>query len=118
MVINQGDIFWIELDERIGSGPGYRHPHLVVQNNVFNLSRINTVIVCALTSNLKRAQAPGNVLLDSNEAGLPKQSVVVVSQIFTVDKDQLSEHIGTLSKKRIRQILEGVKLLTEPREVD
>ena len=118
MVINQGDIFWVELDEPLGSGPGYRHPHVVVQNNLFNKSRINTVIVCALTSNLKRAQAPGNVLLDSNEAGLPKQSVVVVSQVFTVDKRQLSEHIGTLSQKRIRQILEGIKLLTEPREVD
>lgn len=118
MVINQGDIFWIELDEPIGSSPGYRHPHVVVQNNVFNKSRINTVIVCALTSNLKRAQAPGNLLLDSDEAGLPKQSVVVVSQIFTVDKRQLGEHIGTLSRKRVRQILEGIKLLTEPREVD
>src|SRR2546423_3360308 len=118
MVINQGDIFWVELDEPLGSGPGYRHPHVVVQNNLFNQSRINTVIVCALTSNLKRAQAPGNVLLDSNEAGLPKQSVVVVSQVFTVDKRQLSEHIGTLSQKRMRQILEEIKLLTEPREVD
>ena len=118
MVINQGDIFWVELDEPLGSGPGYRHPHVVVQNNLFNQSRINTVIVCALTSNLKRAQAPGNVLLDSNEAGLLKQSVVVVSQIFTVDKRQLNEHIGTLSQKRMRQILEGIKLLTEPREVD
>ncbi len=118
MVINQGDIFWIDLDEPIGSGPGYRHPHVVIQNNLFNQSRINTVIVCALTSNLGRAEAPGNVLLESDEAGLPKQSVVVVSQIFTVDKSELSEHIGTLSKKRIRQILEGVKLLTEPREID
>jgi mRNA interferase MazF len=118
MVVNQGDIFWIELDEPIGSGPGYRHPHVIIQNNVFNQSRINTVIVCALTSNLARAQAPGNVLLESQEAGLPKQSVVLVSQIFTVDKTQLSEHIGTISKKRIRQILEGVKLLTEPRDVD
>ena len=118
MVINQGDIFWIDLDEPIGSGPGYRHPHVVIQNNLFNQSRINTVIVCALTSNLGRAEAPGNVLLESDEAGLPKQSVVVVSQIFTVDKSELSEHIGTLSKKRMRQILEGVKLLTEPREIN
>jgi mRNA interferase MazF len=118
MVINQGDIFWIDLDEPTGSGPGYRHPHVVIQNNLFNRSRINTVVVCALTSNLRRAQAPGNVLLESDEAGLPKQSVVVVSQIFTVDKSQLGEHIGTLSKKRICQILEGVKLLTEPREVE
>ena len=81
MVINQGDIFWIDLDELVGSAPGYRHPHVVIQNNVFNSSRINTAVVCALTSNLTRAKAPGNVLLDADEAGLTKQSVVVVSQI-------------------------------------
>jgi len=118
VVINQGDIFWIDLDEPVGSGPGYRHPHVVIQNNVFNRSRINTAVVCALTSNLARAKAPGNVLLDSGEAGLPKQSVVVVSQIFTVDKSELTEHVGKLSGKRVRQILEGIKLLTEPRDVD
>ena len=118
MVINQGDIFWVDLDEPSGSGPGYRHPHVVIQNNVFNRSRINTVVVCALTSNLQRATAPGNVLLEPGEADLPKQSLVVVSQLFTVDKSQLSEHIGTLSKKRLRQILDGVKLLTEPREIE
>ncbi len=118
MVITQGDIFWVDLDEPAGSGPGFRHPHVVIQNNLFNRSRIHTVVVCALTSNLHRASAPGNVLLDPDEAGLPKQSVVVVSQIFTVDKSQLGEHIGTLSKKRVRQILEGIKLLTEPREIE
>jgi len=118
MVINQGDIFWIDLDDPVGSGPGYRHPHVVIQNNVFNRSRINTAVVCALTSNVARAKAPGNVLLDSDEAGLPKQSVVVVSQIFTVDKKELSEYIGTVSKKRVRQILDGIKLLTEPRDID
>jgi len=118
VVINQGDVFWIDLDEPTGSGPSYRHPHVVIQNNVFNRSRINTVVVCALTSNLRRANAPGNVLLESGEANLPKQSVVVVSQIFTVDKSQLDEHIGTLSKKRVRQILDGIKLLIEPREIE
>jgi mRNA interferase MazF len=118
VVINQGDIFWVELDEPTGSSPGYRHPHVVIQNNVFNRSRINTVVVCALTSNLKRAAAPGNVLIEAGEADLPKQSVVVISQLFTVDKSQLSEQIGTLSKKRVRQILDGMRLLTEPREVE
>lgn len=117
-MINQGDIFWVELDEPTGSSPGYRHPHVVIQNNVFNRSRINTVVVCALTSNLQRAAAPGNVLLEAGEAALPKQSVVVISQLFTVDKSQLSEHIGILSKKRVRQILDGLRLLTEPREIE
>jgi len=118
MVINQGDIFWIDLDEPSGSEPGYRHPHVVVQNNVFNSSRINTVVVCALTSNLKRAAAPGNVLLEPKEANLPKQSVVNVSQIFTVDKSQLSAKIGTLSSRRVREILDGIRLLLEPRELE
>ena len=118
MVINQGDIYWIDLGEPSGSSPGYLHPHVVIQNNVFNLSRINTVVVCALTSNLQRAEAPGNVLLNEGEANLPKQSAVIVSQIFTVDKSDLGEYIGALSKKRMRQILDGIKLLTEPREID
>ncbi|GAB4449410.1 MAG: hypothetical protein Fur0044_44960 [Anaerolineae bacterium] len=118
MVINQGDIFWIELGEPVGSTPGYTYPHVVIQNNLFNRSRLNTVVVCALTSNLKRAAAPGNVLLESGEANLPKQSVVLVSQLFTVDKTLLNGYIGTLSNRRIRQILEGIKLLMEPREVE
>lgn len=116
MVINQGDIFWIDLGEPLGSEPGYLHPHVVIQNNLFNRSRINTVVVCALTSNLKRALAPGNVLLDPGEANLPKQSVVNVSQIFTVDKTQIGEKIGTLSDKRVREIIDGIRLLIEPRE--
>ena len=84
--------------------------------NVFNRSRINTVAVCALTSNLKRARAPGNVLLEKGEADLPKQSVVNVSQIFTVDERDLVEKIGTLSRQRVRQILAGIRLLIEPRD--
>ncbi len=116
MVINQGDIFWIDLDEPLGSEPAYRHPHVVIQNNVFNRSRIKTVIVCALTSNLIRARVPGNVLLNPGEANLPKQSVVNVSQIFTVDKTQLSEKIGTLSARRVQAILRGIRLLTAPRD--
>jgi mRNA interferase MazF len=118
MVIRQGDIYWVELGEPTGSEPGYRHPHIVIQNNVFNESRIRTVVVCALTSNLKRAKAPGNVLLEKGEAGLPKRSVVNISQIFTVDKMQLDEYIGTVSKKRMREILAGVRLLIEPREIE
>jgi mRNA interferase MazF len=118
MVINQGDVIWIDLGEPSGSGPGYRHPHVVIQNNVFNRSRINTVVVCALTSNLSRAKAPGNVMLEKGEANLPKQSVVNVSQIFTVDKGDLDEKIGSLSRRRVRQILDGIRLVIEPREVD
>lgn len=117
MVINQGDVFWIDLETPSGSAPGYRHPHVVIQNNLFNRSRINTVVVCALTSTLKRATAPGNVLLERGEANLPRRSVVNVSQLFTVDKADLSEKIGTLSPRRVREILNGLRLLLEPREV-
>jgi mRNA interferase MazF len=118
MVIDQGDIYWVHLGEPTGSEPGYRHPHVVIQNNLFNRSRIHTVVVCALTSNLRRAEAPGNVLLEKGEANLSRQSVVNVSQIYTVDKRDLVEKIGGLSRRRIRQILSGVMLVIEPREVD
>lgn len=118
MVIEQGDVFWVDLGEPSESGPGYRHPHVVIQNNVFNRSRLNTVVVCVLTSSLKRAKAPGNVLLEKGEANLPKQSVVNVSQIFTVDKGDLVERIGALSRKRVREILDGILLLIEPRDID
>jgi len=117
MVINQGDLYWIDLGEPSGSEPGYRHPHVVIQNNVFNHSRINTVIVCALTSNLKRGETPGNVLLEPGEGELTKQSVVLVTQVFTVDKTQLNEYIGTMSGKRMRQILDGIRLVIEPRDL-
>lgn len=117
MVISQGDIFWIDLGPSSGSSPGYRHPHIVIQNNVFNRSRINTVVVCALTSNLKRAEAPGNVPLLPGEANLPKQSVINISQIFTVDKADLVEKIGNVSIERVREILTGMRLLLEPREI-
>jgi mRNA interferase MazF len=116
MVINQGDIYWIDFDEPSGTEPGYKHPHVVVQNNLFNRSEIKTVVVCALTSNLKRADAPGNILLEKKETHLPKDSVVNVSQIFTVDKSQLDEYVGTLSAKRVRELLNGVKLVLDPRE--
>lgn len=116
--IEQGDVFWIDLGEPLGSEPGYRHPHVVVQNNLFNHSRINTVVVCALTSNLRRAQSPGNVLLREGEANLPKASVVNVTQIFTVDKRDLDERIGTLSSARVQQILVGIQLVLEPRDID
>lgn len=118
MVISQGDIYWIDMGEPAGSGAALLHPHVVVQNNVFNRSRIQTTVVCALTSNLRRAVAPGNVLLAPGEANLPKRSVVNISQIFTVSKADLGEYVGRLSRRRVDQILEGIKLLIEPRDID
>lgn len=118
MVIRQGDVFWVDLGEPSGSEPGYRHPHVVIQNNIFNRSRINTVVVCAITSNLRRADSPGNILLNLGEANLTKASVVNISQIYTVDKRDMDEIIGTLSQSRVDQILAGVRLLLEPRDIE
>jgi mRNA interferase MazF len=117
MVINQGDIFWVDLGEPSGSAPAYRHPHLVIQNNVFNRSRINTVVVCSLTTNLQRAESPGNVLLKKGEANLAKPSVVNITQIFTVDKSDLSEKIGSLPPDRMAGVLKGIELLIQPQDV-
>jgi len=107
--INRGDLFWIRPDDSRGPVPSYSHPHVVVQDDVFNHSRIRTVVVCALSSNLHRANEPGNVLLDVGEGNLPAQSVVVVSQISSVDKGRLGEPIGSLSPTRVEQILAGLR---------
>ena len=107
--IQRGDIFWIEPDEQRGSIPGYAHPHVVLQDDLFNRSRIETVIVCALSSNLKRANEPGNLLLEAGEGKLEKQSVAIVSQLASVRKDQLGGYIGTLSSERVEQILAGIR---------
>lgn len=113
-MIQQGDIYWVDLGSPIGSEPAYLHPYVVIQNDILNRSRLQTAIVCALTTNLRRAKAIGNVLLDPVEANLPEQSVVNVSQIFTVDKALLIEKIGTLSRQRVFEILTGLALITQP----
>jgi mRNA interferase MazF len=107
--IDRGDVFWVGPDDSRGPVPSYSHPHVVVQDNVFNHSRITTVVVCALTSNLHRANEPGNVLLEVGEGNLSKQSVVVVSQVSSVDKTRLGERIGSLSDARVEQILAGLR---------
>jgi mRNA interferase MazF len=112
--IRQGDIYWVDLGSPVGSEPAYRHPHVVVQSDVFNRSRLRTVIVCALTSNLRRAELPGNVLLAAGEANLPRPSVVNVTQVFTVDRSELVEQIGRLSRRRVREIVEGIHLVLAP----
>ena len=106
MGINQGDVVWITPNESNGVESDHPHPHVVIQVNAQN-----KVTVCALTTNLKRAKDPGNVLLDEGEAGLPKQSVIVASQVSILDATQLGEFIGTLTEKRIQQILAGIRFL-------
>ena len=117
MVIDQGEIYWVDLGEPSGSAPGYRHPHIVIQNNLFNSSNINTVVMCALTSNLKRGLSPGNVVLKKGEANLLKKSIINITQIYTVDKNDLFEKIGKVNSERLKEILLGIQLLTEPREL-
>lgn len=107
--INRGDVFWIVPDGSRETPSHYPHPHVVVQDNIFNHSRITTVVVCGLTTNLHRASEPGNVLLDVGEANLPKQSVVVVAQVSSIEKARLGERIGSLSDTRVEQILDGLR---------
>jgi len=109
--VNRGDIFWIAADETKGSIPGVPHPHVVVQEDVFNHSRIGTVIVCALSSNLRKASEPGNVRLEIGEGDLKQQSVVVSSQISCVYKARLGAYIGSLSPTRIDQVVAGLRFV-------
>ena len=112
----QGDVFWADIAP-VDSSPGYARPFLVIQNNAFNSSRISTVVTCALTTDLRRAGDPGNVLLYPGEANLPAQSVVNVSQIATVDQRRLRARIGMLSSERVSEVLRGIDLVLQPREV-
>ena len=111
--VKQGEVYWINLPEPRESEPGFRRPCLVVQNDTFNRSRIKTTVVCILTTNLRLAQAPGNVALDEGEANLPKKSVVNVSQILTVNKSDLlpQEKIGQLSSSKMSLIIKGLRLV-------
>lgn len=110
MVVTQGDIAWASLPDPTGSGPGYRRPVVVVQGDAFNASRIRTVVVVPLTSNLRWASAPGNVLLRAEHTSLPKDSVANVSQIVAVDRDVLSERVGHLGNAELDLILAGIDL--------
>lgn len=116
-MINQGDIFWASGNVPVGSEPGYARPYLVVQSDAFNRSGINTVVVCVVTTNLRRGRDPGNVLLAPGEGNLPEQSVVNVSQIASIDKGMLRDRVGALSPERLREVLRGINLVLEPRDV-
>jgi mRNA interferase MazF len=110
MVISQGEIWWADLPDPTGSGPGFRRPVIVVQGDSFNRSKIATVLCVSLTSNLKWAEAPGNVLLQSRLTGLPKDSVANVSQIITLDKSLLTERVGKLSRAKAELVLAGINV--------
>ena len=111
--VKQGEVYWINLPEPKQSEPGFRRPCVIVQSDTFNRSKIKTTIICILTSNLKLANAPGNVALKADEANLPKASVVNISQMLTINKSDLllKEKIGNLSQSKIDLIRAGLKLI-------
>ena len=111
MVIRRGEVWWASLAEPVGSGPGYRRPLLVLSANSFNESRINTVVTVVVTSNLRLADAPGNVRLPAKGTGLTKPSVVNVSQIITVDKSILTERVGRLAPRVLAEVESGIRLV-------
>ena len=110
-MIRQGEVYWIDFGVAVGSAPAERHPCVVVQSDLFNRSRIVTTVVCLVTSNLARAEAPGNVFLEQGEGNLKKPSVVNVSQVLTVDKTDLSERVGRLPVGKVDAIRHGLHLL-------
>ncbi len=111
--IRRGEIWWADLPEPRRSEPGYRRPVLVIQADAFNRSRIKTAIVAVITSNVELADAPGNVLLPARSAGLPKDSVVNVSQLLTLDRSFLTEHAGTLPPRLQRSVDEGLGIVLQ-----
>ncbi len=111
MVIAQGEVWWADLGEPVGSTPGFRRPVVVVQCDGMNRSRIGTVVCVPLTSNLKWANAPGNVLLTAKVTGLPKESVANVSLIITVDKNQLADRAAKLPGRQLEAILDGINVV-------
>ena len=111
MVIAQGDVCWVELPEPTGSGPGLRRPVVVVQGDALNRSRLATVVCVPLTSNLRWADAPGNVLLTARMTHLPKDSVANVSQVIALDRGLLEQPVGRVSPAKIDLLLAGIDIV-------
>jgi mRNA interferase MazF len=111
LVIERGEIWWADLGEPDGSGPGFRRPLLIVQNDAFSRSRLRTVVGVVVTSNLRLVDAPGNVLLPSKASGLPKDSVANVSQVITVDRDFLTARAGRVRGALLGDVDNGLRLV-------
>jgi len=109
--MNRNEIWWTSLPAASGSSPAYRRPVLIVQSDAFNVSTIHTIIALAITTNLKLANAPGNVFISSKRSNLPRDSVINVSQVITVDKKFLDDYVSTLSIKTMQQVEEGMRLV-------
>ena len=111
MVISQGEIWWADLPVPVGSGPGFRRPLVVVQGDALNRSRLATAVCVPLTSNLRWADAPGNVLLGARTTGLPQDSVANVSQVIALDRNLLDERAGKLSRAKLELLLSGLDVV-------
>ena len=111
MVIRNGSIYWVDFSPGKGSEPIGRRPGLVIQNDILNDSKLNTVIMLAITSTIKFGELPGNVVMRKGEANLPKKCVINTTQIKSVDKKSIKEKIGTLSKKKMDEVYDGLKLV-------
>ena len=111
MVIRKGSICWVDFSPGKGSEPIGRRPGLVIQNDILNDSKLNTIIILAITSTMKFGELPGNVILRKGEANLPKKCVINVTQVKSVDKTSVKEKIGTLSKKKMDEVYKGLKLV-------
>lgn len=111
MVIAQGDVWWADLEEPAGSGPGFRRPVVVVQGDALNRSRLATVVCVPLTSNVKWADAPGNLLMRARATGLSRESVANVSQIVALDRSVLTERVGRVSRKQVDLLLAGIDVV-------
>lgn len=111
--MERGEVWWANLPDPAGSAPGYRRPVLVVQSNDFNRSRIQTVIVAAITGNLHLADAPGNVLCGRADTGLPKDSVINVSALLTIDRDLLEDRVRALPERLVRRVESGLKIVLD-----
>ena len=116
-MVKQGEIYWIDFGDPKGSEAAYKRPFLIIQNNIFNSTKVSTVVGCVLTSNLKRKSVPGCVLLQKGEANLSKKSVINTTQIYTINKDECFDIIGQLSEQRIKDVIDGISLLIEPKEI-
>lgn len=111
MVIRQGEIYWADLGVPFGSEPGFRRPVLIVQSDLFNRTRLNTVVAVGLTSSVKRRDMPGNVAFTKGEAGLPQACAANVTQLLTLDRARLSRRIGAVSADRLQAVLDGINLV-------
>jgi mRNA interferase MazF len=111
VVILQGEVWWADLPKPAGSGPGFRRPVVIIQGDAFNRSRISTVVCIPLTSNLRWADAPGNVMLPARLTGLPKDSVANVTQPVTLDRTLLTDRVGMLPEAKLDLVLFGIDVV-------